>query len=155
MSFNYYDIIMFYLFSTEAATSLLSGAYSTQNARVIIIVCIYDVYSGQKDLPRVGQPISHKKADLTMLIMMYIHSNGLKLSVGSCIYRKMACKNICEKYRAKKDRRSSYYIQGYKRCQICGIFINWKGTKCPCCLRPLRSKPHNKKGRGNQRERMN
>lgn len=155
MSFNYYDIIMFYLFSTEAATSLLSGAYSTQNTRVIIIVCIYDVYSGQKDLPRVGQPISHKKADLTMLIMMYIHSNGLKLSVGSCIYRKMACKNICEKYRAKKDRRSSYYIQGYKRCQICGIFINWKGTKCPCCQRQLRSKPHNKKGSGNQCERMN
>lgn len=155
MSFNYYDIIMFYLFSTEAATSLLSGAYSTQNARVIMIVCIYDVYSSQKDLPRVGQPISHKKADLTMLIMMYIHSNGLKLSVGSCIYRKMACKNICEKYRAKKDRRSSYYIQGYKRCQICGIFINWKGTKCPCCQRPLRSKPHNKKGSGNQCERMN
>jgi hypothetical protein len=79
MSFTYYDIIMFYLFSTEAATSLLSGAYSLQNPRVIMIVCIYDVYSSQKDLSRVGQPISHKKADLTMLIMVYIHSSAMKL----------------------------------------------------------------------------
>jgi hypothetical protein len=30
-----------------------------------------------------------------------------------------------------------------------GIFINWRGTKCPCCQRPLRSKPHNKKASGN------
>jgi hypothetical protein len=61
----------------------------------------------------------------------------------------MACRNICEKYRAKKHRRSSYYIQGYKRCQICGIFIDWRGNTCPCCQRPLRSKPHNKKASGN------
>ena len=75
MSFTYYDIIMFYLFSTEAATSFLSSAYSTQNPRVIIIVCIYDVYSSQKELSKVDKCILHKKADLTMLIMMYIHSN--------------------------------------------------------------------------------
>src|SRR5215217_7581411 len=55
----------------------------------------------------------------------------------------MACRNICERYRATKDRRSSYYIQGYKRCQICGIFLKWKGIRCPCCQMPLRSKPHN------------
>jgi hypothetical protein len=144
-----------FLVTTKQFNCFLSSTYSTQNTRVIMIVCIYDVYSSQKDLSKVGKCISHKKADLTMLIMMYIHSNELKLSVSSCVYRKMACKNICEKYRAKKDRRSSYYIQGYKRCQICGIFINWNGTKCPCCQRPLRSKPHNKKGSGNQRERMN
>jgi hypothetical protein len=66
---------------------------------------------------------------------------------------KLACRNICEKYRAKKDRRSSYYIQGYKRCQICGIFINWRGNTCPCCQRPLRSKPHNKKASGNHETR--
>ena len=61
--------------STEAATSLLSSTYSTQNARVIMIVCIYDVYSSQKDLSKVGKCISHKKADLTMLIMMYISTH--------------------------------------------------------------------------------
>jgi hypothetical protein len=69
----------------------------------------------------------------------------LEIQQGHTSSREMACRNICEMYRAKKDRRSSYYVHGYKRCQICGIFIKWSGTKCPCCQRPLRSKPHNKK----------
>lgn len=62
---------------------------------------------------------------------------------------KMACRNICEKYRAVKDRRSSYYAQGYKRCQVCDLFISWRGTKCPCCQMTLRTKPHNKESLAN------
>jgi hypothetical protein len=77
----------------------------------------------------------------------------LEIQQGHTSSREMACRNICEIYRAKKDRRSSYYVHGYKRCQICGIFIKWSGTKCPCCQRPLRSKPHNKKrNKTNERE---
>jgi hypothetical protein len=66
----------------------------------------------------------------------------------------MACKNVCERYRATKDRRSSYYFEGYKRCQVCGIFLNWKGIRCPCCQRPLRSKPHNRKRRRIRRNQL-
>jgi len=69
---------------------------------------------------------------------------------------RMTCRNICEMYRTRKDTRSNYYVHGYKRCQICGIFIDWSGTKCPCCQRPLRSKPHNKKeAETNERRRIN
>jgi len=57
--------------------------------------------------------------------------------------KSMVCRNICDRYRARKERRSSYYLQGYKRCQTCGVFIEWEGTKCPCCQTQLRSKPHN------------
>ena len=45
----------------------------------------------------------------------------------------MGCKNICTRYKATKHRRSSYYAQGYKRCSMCEIFIEWDGTRCPCC----------------------
>ncbi|AFU60243.1 hypothetical protein Ngar_c33280 [Candidatus Nitrososphaera gargensis Ga9.2] len=56
----------------------------------------------------------------------------------------MVCRNICEKYRATKNKGSSPYAQGYKRCQVCDLFIKWSGTRCPCCQRTLRTKPHNK-----------
>lgn len=44
----------------------------------------------------------------------------------------MTCKNLYIRYKATKDRRTSYYSQGYKRCSMCEIFIKWNGTKCPC-----------------------
>jgi hypothetical protein len=55
----------------------------------------------------------------------------------------MPCKNICRIYRATKERRGSYYSNGNKRCQICDVFIKWKGIKCPCCGGTLRTKPRN------------
>jgi hypothetical protein len=55
----------------------------------------------------------------------------------------MLCKNICEKYRAKKEKRGSYYSAGNKRCQICDVFIKWNNKRCPCCGTVLRTKPRN------------
>jgi len=57
----------------------------------------------------------------------------------------MTCKNLCYRYRGTKDRRSSYYAQGYKRCQVCEIFISWSGSKCPCCQHTLRTRPRTRK----------
>ena len=59
----------------------------------------------------------------------------------SVITSKMVCKNICYRFRVTKDRRGSYYAQGFKRCQVCQIFIEWNGTKCPCCHINLRTRP--------------
>jgi hypothetical protein len=56
----------------------------------------------------------------------------------------MGCKNICTRYKATKHRRSSYYAQGYKRCSMCDIFIEWDGTRCPCCDLVLRTVAHQK-----------
>jgi len=67
----------------------------------------------------------------------------------------MVCRNICIRFKATKDRRSSYYVQGCKRCQTCEIFIKWRGTRCPCCQRPLRTKPHNRKGKHKEKGRIN
>jgi len=61
----------------------------------------------------------------------------------------MACRNICERYKATKDKASSYYAQGFKRCQMCELFIKWGGTKCPCCKSALRTKPRGRKKRIN------
>jgi len=45
----------------------------------------------------------------------------------------MTCKDICYRYKATKNLRSSYYAEGNKRCQICEIFLKWRGRNCPCC----------------------
>jgi hypothetical protein len=39
------------------------------------------------------------------------------------------------------------YEIGQKRCQICEIFINCSGSRCPCCHTSLRTKPRTKKYR--------
>ena len=53
----------------------------------------------------------------------------------------MTCKGICLRYKAKFDSSNPRYVSGQKRCQICGIFIEWKGIYCPCCGYKLRANP--------------
>jgi hypothetical protein len=44
----------------------------------------------------------------------------------------MVCKDTCIKYRARKPQPTlSRYDAGQKRCQVCAIFIEWKGVQCP------------------------
>ena len=44
------------------------------------------------------------------------------------------CKGICQRYKALKPTKGGgRYVIGQKRCQICGIYLNWKGLWCPCC----------------------
>jgi hypothetical protein len=61
---------------------------------------------------------------------------------------KMVCRDICERYRAKKHRRGSYYAEGFKRCTVCSMFISWRGIDCPCCKSVLRTSPRGIKNRG-------
>ena len=54
----------------------------------------------------------------------------------------MVCKDTCIKYRARKPQPTlGRYDAGQKRCQVCAIFIEWKGVQCPCCGHILRTKP--------------
>ncbi|MER3408148.1 MAG: hypothetical protein C4292_05235 [Nitrososphaera sp.] len=55
------------------------------------------------------------------------------------------CKGICVRHKAQKPVGSGRYASGQKRCQICEIFIKWKGLLCPCCGYRLRTKPRNLK----------
>lgn len=57
----------------------------------------------------------------------------------------MACKGICKKYRVDKSKNGGHYALGHKRCQLCEIFIKWKGLFCPCCNYRLRTLPRNAK----------
>ncbi len=56
----------------------------------------------------------------------------------------MYCRLLCKKYKAYKTGDTlSYYSQGYKLCKECALFLDWMGTRCPCCNTVLRTKPHN------------
>jgi len=56
----------------------------------------------------------------------------------------MYCKSLCLIYIDYKTGETlSYYIQGYKLCKECEIFLDWNGKRCPCCNTVLRCKPHN------------
>jgi len=56
------------------------------------------------------------------------------------------CRGTCHRYKKKRGPNNlGWYGQGFKRCQICEIFIKWEGLCCPCCSYRLRTKPRNKK----------
>lgn len=50
----------------------------------------------------------------------------------------MSCRGTCVQYRAK-----ARYSETNKRCQVCDLFVNWSGARCPCCGFVLRSKARN------------
>ena len=35
------------------------------------------------------------------------------------------------------------YVCGAKRCTPCGAWVEWDGRLCPCCSKPLRTRPRN------------
>ena len=66
------------------------------------------------------------------------------------------CKGICQRNKALKPTKGrGRYVIGQKRCQICGIYLNWKGLWCPCCGSRLRTKPRNRIFKLKFRERTN
>ena len=64
-----------------------------------------------------------------------------------CIDEMMSCKNTCLQYKAQKPLNAGRYDSGQKRCQICEIYIEWEGNRCPCCSSRLRAKPRNSEWR--------
>ena len=71
------------------------------------------------------------------------------------------CKGTCQqllecRYDLDKEVRKYIrygYLNGYKRCSICEIFIKWDGLWCPCCGYRLRTKPRNLKYKAKLRAR--
>jgi len=59
----------------------------------------------------------------------------------------MACKGICDKYKAKKPAGAGRYANGQRRCRTCDIFIKCDNIHCPCCGYRLRTHPRNRKAK--------
>jgi len=54
----------------------------------------------------------------------------------------MVCKGVeCIRLKAKKPVGVGRYSSGQKRCNVCEVFINFNGNRCPCCSTKLRGKP--------------
>lgn len=51
------------------------------------------------------------------------------------------CKGECERYKVSKINGIGRYSLGLKRCNVCEIFVNWVGQRCPCCGNTLRTNP--------------
>ena len=49
------------------------------------------------------------------------------------------CNKICRDFRGKGK-----FKKGNKRCDICKIYVKFKGFSCPCCGHRLQSRPKNK-----------
>jgi len=56
------------------------------------------------------------------------------------------CKGVCKKFMAEKpsDGNSRYEL-GQKRCNACGIFLNYNDVRCPCCGCKFRTNPRSTK----------
>ncbi len=54
------------------------------------------------------------------------------------------CSGICIRYKSSPMPNGLKYKQGHKRCSYCGLFLDTKNTRCPCCKTILRMKPRKK-----------
>jgi hypothetical protein len=68
----------------------------------------------------------------------------------------MSCHNICPKYKAEIDGKLSAqgygaYLQGFKRCNTCNIFLTKEGVTdkglCLCCKFRISTSPKRKVSR--------
>lgn len=53
----------------------------------------------------------------------------------------MACKGICERYKAKRDFAIGHYRVHQKWRQVCRLFLDHDGVWHPCRHQRLRSHP--------------
>ncbi len=53
------------------------------------------------------------------------------------------CNGSCLTY--KKSRK--YDTDNSKNCKNCNVFIEWEGSRCPCCTGPVKTTPRNSKRR--------
>lgn len=81
--------------------------------------------------------------------------------------QKRPCKGLCKKYRVKKLVGVGRYGSGQCRCQICDIWMDYRGCHlesgvpasvnnygwiCNCCNFKVRKNPRNKKSKEKLRE---
>ena len=58
------------------------------------------------------------------------------------------CKGICHEYRTQSwGGRTSPYSLGYRRCNVCEIYIKTEKIRCPCCSSQLKKLPKNQKAK--------
>lgn len=50
------------------------------------------------------------------------------------------CRGICQFHRIDALQPKDKYKKGQKRCTYCGIFLETKDNRCPCCRSILRTK---------------
>ena len=60
----------------------------------------------------------------------------------------MPCRNICTRIGSSFGYYSAgYYSAGIKYCRRCEMYLFHDGYICPCCKRPLRTSPNNRRGK--------
>gem|GEM_PF-622646 len=86
------------------------------------------------DLPIVDELDSPRLIGIT-LVLWFLNCFILCLA--------MPCRNICTRIGSS----FGYYSAGIKYCRRCEMYLFHDGYICPCCRRPLRTSPNNRKGK--------
>lgn len=65
------------------------------------------------------------------------------------------CKGICVRFKAIGYKGKHRYEKGQKLCSICASFLDYSGTRCPCCMVKLRITPRENRARKKIHEKRN
>ena len=60
-----------------------------------------------------------------------------------------SCRGLCYRFKSHSFGNMCRYVDGYKRCSYCDVFMKITLLRCPCCALKLRTKSRvNLKRRG-------
>ena len=58
------------------------------------------------------------------------------------------CRGECKtKFKPSLGKTIFHYMDGQKRCSVCGVYFRWDGTKCPCCSAILHIRPRHSRAK--------
>lgn len=60
----------------------------------------------------------------------------------------LSCKGECKTtFKRSLGKTIFHYTDGQKRCSVCGVYIRWIGSKCPCCNAVLHVRPRHSRAK--------
>jgi len=60
----------------------------------------------------------------------------------------LSCKGECKTtFKWFLGKTTFRYMNGQKRCGVCGVYFKWVGSKCPCCNAVLHVRPRHSRAK--------
>ena len=60
----------------------------------------------------------------------------------------LSCRGECKTtFKGSLGKTIFRYMNGQKRCGVCGVYFKWGGSKCPCCSAVLHVRPRHSRAK--------